>query len=112
MTTSWITDPSGRYVALVEDGDQLNTWLLVHGWQRAAEPQPNSEVQTYIAKPVDGLRGCIPFVALDSWRAEGWEPGPPPEPVDTTKDPVTPEPPAEAAKPKTPAAAGGSKSKE
>lgn len=112
MNTYLIADAGGN-LAHVEGADQRDVWTKVRGWHEVTEPRPSDQV--YIWR--DGIEapGRVPYEALDGWVARGWRPGPPPEPVDITKDPVlVDQPPAAVApaKPKTQAAAGGDKSKE
>ena len=122
MTTKnsyWIVSPMGEY-ALVEGTAERDRWTRVLDWRVADEPPATAQV--HIVHP-DGLRGRIPYEAVKGqWSGLGWTAGPPPEPVDITKDPrlvdQVVEPSGQPAlveapaKPKTPAAAGGEKIKE
>lgn len=122
--TYWIKNPNGYY-AQVEGADERDRWTKVQGWTEADEPPPTAQV--YIQHPDLAEYGLIPFEALGGqWEALGWTAGPPPEPRDITKDPAlvdqpaaarvaapaAPAPAEEPAKPQTPAATGGAKSKE
>lgn len=121
--TYWIKNPNGYY-AQVEGADERDRWTKVQGWAEADEPPPTAQV--YIQHPDLAEYGLIPFEALGGqWEALGWTAGPPPEPRDITKDPAlvdqpaarvaapaAPAPAEEPAKPQTPAATGGAKSKE
>jgi hypothetical protein len=112
----WIASAEGVY-ALVEGADQRDSWTRVRGWREASEPGPNDQV--HIVHPEIGQSAnTLPYAALEgAWQAQGWKPGPPPEPADLTKDPALADQPAEpvaAAPEKTttaPAAGGTSKEK-
>jgi hypothetical protein len=106
---SWIKSPGGDY-ALVDDPDQVAVWTRVRNWTVAGEPGPADRV--HISHPQVGHGNPIPFEALTGgWSDMGWAAGPPPEPVDLTRDPA---PRDQSAAPPTPtkAAARGSKDKE
>lgn len=106
MTSYWIADAYGT-LAVVEGVDQRDLWTRVRGWRLAGEPGPADRV--YVVHDEAGPGGPLPFEALaDGWTAFGWKPGPPPEPVDVTKDPALRDQPTEPLppKPKTPAASG------
>lgn len=105
----WIADATGVH-ALVDGDDQLTYWTRIRGWQSAAEPQPSDRV--HITHPEIGHGNPIPFEALNGgWSDMGWSAGPPPEPVDLTRDPALRVQPAAVLAP-TKAAASGSKDKE
>jgi hypothetical protein len=101
MTAYWIADATGAH-ALVEGDEQRDIWVHLRGWHLSGEPGPTDQVRV-----VNGdLFGCVPFAALaDGWADLGWAPGPPPEPVDLTRDPAPIAPAVEPPKPKTKAAA-------
>lgn len=108
MTWHWIKDSAGVH-ALVDDG-QHEQWTRVRGWSDADEPGPTDRV--YVTHDGAGTGGPLPFEALaEGFAALGWKPGPPPEPVDITKDPtiVDQQPAARPAKHQTKAAASGEK---
>jgi hypothetical protein len=96
MSAFWIADATGVH-ALIEGDEQQETWVGLRGWHVASPPSSADQVRV-----VNGdLFGCVPFAALaDGWADLGWKPGPPPEPVDLTRDPA-PAPTAEPPKPKT-----------
>lgn len=107
--TYWIVDQSGVH-ALVEGVEERDLWTQVRGWADATEPSGDTQVRV-----INGdLLGCIPFGALEGgWAGTGWEPGPPPAPVDVYRDPVPapvreqePEPDIAEPTPKTKAATG------
>jgi hypothetical protein len=110
----WIASPSGEY-ALVEGAEQRDLWTKVRGWRETDEPGPTDRV--HISHPEVGHGNPLPYEALDGqWTGLGWAAGPPPEPVDMTKDPVLVDQPPVARTPlaapaqsKTQAAAGGEK---
>lgn len=103
MPTYWIADAAGVH-ALVEGDEQRDIWVHLHGWHLADAPGPADQVRV-----VNGeLFGCIPFPALaDGWDLLGWTVGPPPEPVNATKDPAPAGQPVVVPAKKTKAAAGG-----
>lgn len=106
---SWIRSP-GRDYALVDDPDQVAVWTRVRNWTVADEPGPADRV--HISHPEIGHGNPIPLEALNGgWSDMGWVAGPPPEPVDLTRDPALHVQPAAATAP-TKAAASGSKDKE
>jgi hypothetical protein len=114
--TYWIRDAEGAF-ALVEGADQRDTWTRVRGWRETAEPGPSDRV--HIVHPEVGHGGPLPYEAIvgTAWAGLGWKPGPPPQPVDLTKDPrIVDQPDAPAAvepvKPKTTAATAAADKKE
>lgn len=105
----WIADATGVH-ALVDGDEQLTYWTRIRGWQLAAEPPAASHV--HISHPEIGHGNPIPFEALaGGWDELGWTAGPPPPPVDLTRDPALRGQPA-APPPPIKAAASGSKDKE
>lgn len=101
----WIASPGGD-LALVTGAEQRDLWTKVRGWSESGEPGPADRVHLTHAEVGHG--GPLPFEALAAgFGAFGWSPGPPPEPVDITKDPALrdqptqPRPAAEPVKPKT-----------
>lgn len=115
-THYWICDIAGTY-ALVEGAEQRDEWVKVRGWAETVEPGPTDQVHVVNDEPTVG-GGRLPYAALEAGMdGLGWKPGPPPEPVDVTRDPAfVDQPPvavtAESVKPKTtakPSEANGSK---
>lgn len=105
----WIADATGVH-ALVDGDEQLTYWTRIRGWHPAAEPSPANHV--HISHPQVGQGNPIPYEALvGGWSDMGWSAGPPPEPVDLTRDPALRGQPAAPPIP-TKAAASGSKDKE
>jgi hypothetical protein len=103
----WIVSPAGVY-ALVDAGEPLAVWTKARGWAEASEPDRTGRVHVVHADA--GHAGPLAYGALgEGFAALGWSPGPPPEPVDITKDPVLvdQQPAAGPAEPKTKPAAGG-----
>lgn len=107
----WITSPAGVF-AQVEGTEQRDMWTKVRGWSDAEEPAGNDRL--YLVHTAAGFGGPIPFEALaDGWADMGWSPGPPPMPLDITKDPtlvdqrLVADPAEGVAKPQIKAAAGG-----
>ncbi|GIE35896.1 hypothetical protein Ait01nite_089410 [Actinoplanes italicus] len=81
---TWIKNNSGEY-AWVDDPDQAAVWTRVRGWSEAGEPGLADRI--HVVHPEFGHGNPLPAEALASgWAAMGWEPGPPPEPVDLTRD--------------------------
>lgn len=112
----WIIDHEGVY-ALVEGAEQRDEWTKVRGWTTAAEPGPTDQVHVVNDNPEIAQGHPLPYAALPGWAPLGFRPGPPPAPVDTTKDPALVDqalvaPAAEPVKPKTQAAAGATDKKE
>lgn len=105
----WIADATGVH-ALVDGDEQLTYWTRIRGWRPAAEPRRADHV--HITHPQLGNGNPIPFEALaGGWDELGWSAGPPPEPVDLTRDPALRDQPNAVPAP-TKAAASGSKDKE
>jgi hypothetical protein len=103
----WIADAEGVY-AQVEGADQRDEWTKVRGWRETGEPGPTDQVHVVNENPEIGP-GRMPYAAVPLHAGYGWRFGPPPAPVDTTKDPAlsdqAPAPAAEPVKPKTEAKA-------
>lgn len=95
MNSYWIASVAGVR-AVVEGVDERDVWTRVRGWQSVEEPGPADLI--YIVHDELGTAGPIPLEALDGDGWPGWRPGPPPG-----------GPAIEPEKPKTKAAAGGSK---
>lgn len=92
---TWMRDADGRF-ALIED-DTERPSLEALGWATADEPTDTDHAWAWhegIEQP-----GQIAYGARDYWEARGWVFGPPPAPVDLTKDPALVDQ-APAAKPK------------
>lgn len=105
----WIADATGVH-ALVDGDEQLTYWTRIRGWRPAAEPGRTDHV--HITHPEIGHGNPIPFEALvGGWDEMGWSAGPPPEPVDLTRDPGRCEQPA-AEPTSAQAAASGSNEQE
>ncbi len=103
---SWIRSVHGEY-AVVDDAEQVAVWTRVRGWSLADPPGPTDQVFAHHPDVVNP--GRLPYEALTGgWADLGWVAGPPPEPVDLTRDVVA----APVAAAPTKAAASGSKSKE
>lgn len=81
MTRIWIADPHGVH-ALIDAG-QRDLWVRARGWRDATEPGVTDQVQV-----VNGdMSGRMPYGALAAFSADlGWAAGPPPEPVDPTRE--------------------------
>ena len=80
---TWIKNVHGEY-ALVDDAEQVAVWTRVRGWSLADPPGPADQV--YAHHPEAGI-GRLPYEALTGgWADLGWVAGPPPEPVDRTRD--------------------------
>lgn len=94
----WITTANG-YFAKVAGVDERDKWTPL-GWRLAGEPGPTDFV--YMRKTDIENPGLFAYQASGVWSAMGWEFGPPPPPVDLTKDPVEPEPEPEPEPPKKP----------
>jgi hypothetical protein len=106
----WITDPRGDY-ALVTGTEQRDVWTKVRGWSESGEPGPADRV--HLVHTEVGHGGPLLYESLAVGFADGqWSPGPPPEPVDVTKDPALRDQPAEPPKPKPAPSGGGEKSRE
>lgn len=81
--TYWITTTNGYY-GQVEGVDERDRWTP-RGWSATGEPGPTDFVWMW----KDDLEQPAPFAygAAPMWQQKGWQLGPPPEPVDVTKDP-------------------------
>lgn len=113
MNNYWIANPEGEY-ALVDGAAARDEWIKVRGWHEAGEPGPTDQVHVVNENPEVGP-GRLPYAAVALHAGLGWKAGPPPSPVDVTKDSVLVDPApvvGEQAKPKTQSAAGGDSSKE
>ena len=113
-STYWIADTEG-IKALVEGADARDEWIQVRGWAVADEPAPTDQVHVVNTNPEIGP-GRLPYGSLAAGMdGLGWSAGPPPQPYDLTKDPVLVDqapPVAEPVKPKSPAAASATNTKE
>jgi hypothetical protein len=108
--TYWIADADGTR-AVVEGADARDSWVRVHGWTEATEPDRQDFVWVRHEDPALGAaRMTWEAAQLDAWAGRGWTPGAPPEPAGATKDPVLVAQ-AEPAKTRNPAAGGDSKEK-
>lgn len=83
--TYWIRDVNGN-VAQADGAAERDRWGAL-GWQ-PVEGEPEAFEQTWIYNAATGGRGQIPYSAIPSWGALGWEASTPPEPYDVTKDPA------------------------
>lgn len=115
-TKYWLSDGLGGK-ALVEGAEERDRWVPL-GWAQADEPAESDKVWMRH----EGIEQPAQFNAsvVETWKALGWEPSPPPEPVDLLHDqhlvdPVvadaapTPKPaaaPAASSTTSTPAASG------
>jgi hypothetical protein len=89
--TYWISDPTDGTKALVEDADQRDQWIQVHGWQEADEPTGQEFVWVANENPDLGPARLNWQAAQDpAWAARGWAPGAPAEPVNTALPPEHP----------------------
>ncbi|MFY1588997.1 hypothetical protein ACN267_31405 [Micromonospora sp. WMMD734] len=81
-TNYWLTDGYGNK-ALVVGTDERDRWTPI-GWAESTEPAGDDMVWMRHG----GHGGHAQFAAgvLEQWRALGWEPSPPPEPVDVLHD--------------------------
>lgn len=80
--TYWLTDGLGAK-AFVEGVEERDRWVP-RGWAEAGEPVDGDKVWMWH----DGIDGPAQFNAsvVATWQGLGWEPGPPPEPVDLLHD--------------------------
>lgn len=92
--TYWMCTPADGTYAQVEGAAERDR-LIPLGWQVTGEPAPTDFV--YMSHEGIELPGRFPVQAVANWRAMGWTPCGPPEPVDLTKDPQPPAPAAPAA---------------
>lgn len=80
----WIRDVEGVY-ARVDGAEARDVWTKVRGWSDADEPGTTDQVHVVNEHPEVGP-GRLPFGAVEDWGGLGWKPGPPPEPIDPTKN--------------------------
>lgn len=104
QTLHWIGTVNGYY-ALVDNEERDRLTPL--GWQEVADPDPDGFV--YMHKDGIEVPGAFACSGMATWQLKGWAPGPPPQRVDPTKDPV--EAPAKTTKTK-PATAADANPKE
>lgn len=77
-TSYWLVDSLGVY-AYVTGDDERDRWIPL-GWTLAEEPRGNEFVHAWHAG-ID-VSALQPASALrEIWGPRGWEPGPPPAPV-------------------------------
>lgn len=96
----WVQDPNGGAFALVDGAEERDRWTHVHGWELAEGPAAGDRVHVVHAE-TNG-QAVLPYDAMDPagyWANNGWTPGPPPTPVDLTKDPALRDQPAPAVTP-------------
>lgn len=82
----WIRDVEGVY-AQVDGAAERDQWTKVHGWAVSDEPGPTDQVHVVNEHPEIGP-GRLPYGAVEDWGGLGWKPGPPPEPVDASRNPA------------------------
>lgn len=82
----WIRDVDGVH-ALVDGAAERDQWTKVHGWAETGEPGPTDQVHVVNEHPEVGP-GRLPYGAVEDWSGLGWKPGPPPEPVDASRNPA------------------------
>lgn len=80
--TYWLTDGYGSK-ALVEGADQRDRWKPL-GWSEADDPAGDDRV--WMRHTDHNGHAQFPASVVGTWRALGWEPSAPPEPVDVLHD--------------------------
>ena len=80
--TYWLTDGYGNK-ALVTGAEERDRWVPL-GWSETTEPVDAEMVWMHNAT-TDG-RAQFAAGVVETWRALGWEPSAPPEPVDVLHD--------------------------
>ena len=83
MADLWIRDLNNSK-ALIDGGDQ-DGWT-VRAWKPGLPPVDGEFV--WMHHPDIEVPALQPWASRDYFQAVGWEPGPPPAPVDVTRDPV------------------------
>lgn len=81
-TNYWLTDGFGSF-ASVEGADQRDRWKPL-GWSEAGEPSGGDRV--WMRHTDHGGHAQFPAGVVETWRALGWQPSSPPEPVDVLHD--------------------------
>ncbi|MCZ7440814.1 hypothetical protein O7598_30805 [Micromonospora sp. WMMC241] len=80
--TYWLTDGYGTH-ALVEGAAERDRWVP-RGWSEADEPAGAEMV--WMHHPDTDGRQMFAAGVVETWRALGWVPSAPPEPVDVLHD--------------------------
>ncbi|MBQ1064472.1 hypothetical protein [Micromonospora sp. C41] len=81
-TKYWLTDGYGAH-ALVEGAEERDRWVP-RGWSETAEP--TGEGRVWMRHTDHGGHQLFAAGVVETWRALGWEPSAPPEPVDVLHD--------------------------
>lgn len=85
-TTYWVQNPAGER-ALVTGADERDRWAF-HGWSPADEPGADFRGFVWMTHPDVGNPAPIAWEARAYWMGIGFQPSPPAEPVNPTKDPA------------------------
>ncbi|HEY9414673.1 MAG TPA: hypothetical protein VIQ30_07945 [Pseudonocardia sp.] len=80
--TYWLTDGYGNSAQVV-GAEERDRWVP-RGWSETTEPTGDERVWMHNAT-TDG-RAQFAAGVVETWRALGWEPSAPPEPVDVLHD--------------------------
>lgn len=120
--TYWLRNATGDR-AFVEGKEERDRWVPL-GWADSTEPAEGEQVQVWLQHAEHGGRAKFPLAVVPTWQALGWNPSPPPEPVDVLHDehlvdqadtapaPAAPKPAAAPAAQSSTSAAAGDEKKE
>lgn len=81
-TNYWLTDGYGNKAVAV-GVEELDRWVP-RGWSEATEPVDGERV--WMRHTDHGGHQLFAAGVVETWRALGWEPSAPPEPVDVLHD--------------------------
>ncbi|WP_422744355.1 hypothetical protein ACN27B_08725 [Micromonospora sp. WMMD754] len=81
-TNYWLTDGYGAK-ALATGAEERDRWVP-RGWSESTEPAGSDQV--WMRHTDHGGHAQFAADVVETWRALGWEPSAPPEPVDVLHD--------------------------
>lgn len=85
-TTYWVQNGAGQK-AFLTGADARDHWAF-HGWSPTGEPGDDFRGFVWMTHPDVGQPAPIAWEARAYWMGIGFEPSPPAEPVNPTKDPA------------------------
>ena len=80
----WLINAVG-HKAVVTSQSECDRWRA-YGWTAGTAPEAG-DLWVWLEHREHRGRALFPVPAVTDWRALGWEPGPPSEPTNLTKDP-------------------------
>jgi hypothetical protein len=79
---TFLVDSDGVYASV--PAGEVDTYIPL-GWATAGEPSGDAFV--WLEHETTGGKARFPLAVLPQWQVLGWQPGAPPKPVDTLRDP-------------------------